>query len=68
MAESINRIVPTSVSFDRTAQPEKDGQKKSNAGKRKDLPVGQRPNSGEEPGEEPVKPNQDKGNNLDISA
>jgi hypothetical protein len=67
MAESINRIVPTSVSFDRTAQPEKDGQKKSKAGKREKLPVGQRPNSSEGPGQEP-EPNQDKGNNLDISA
>jgi hypothetical protein len=70
MADSINRIVPPSVSVDRGRPADRERAKeKSDAQKRKRSPGAAAPESQiEEPGGEPDGAAKDKGKHLDISA
>ena len=71
MADSINRIVPPSVSVDRGRQIGRERPKeKPGAERRKSPPGGAAApdNQSEEPGGEPDGAVKDKGKHLDISA
>lgn len=67
MADSLNRIVPPSVSVDRSNEPRRDRSKNPGERRRQPNPGGAAPPQ-EQPAEQPEEKDRDKGNHLDINA